>query len=108
MSLSIDQKIAIRELSKTILADGVSEVVFEKKDGSIRVMKSTRDKAVISDLVGEAVYESYINPEKPRTESVDMVPVFDIDAKSWRGFSIEKLISINSTKIETLRELANV
>ncbi|ARB06005.1 gp31.1 conserved hypothetical protein [Yersinia phage phiR1-RT] len=108
MSLSVEQKIAIRELSKTILADGISEVVFEKKDGSIRVMKSTRDKTVISGLVGESVYESYINPEKPRAESVDMIPVFDVEAKAWRGFSLDKLISINSTKIETLRELANV
>lgn len=102
MSLTDEQKIALREVLKTKLAMGVSEVVFEKADGTIRTMKASRDRDVISGLVDPAIYESYVNPAKPRKESVDMVPTFDTEIKQWRGFSIDKLISFNGMKFEHL------
>ena len=102
MKLTIEQKIALREVLKTKLAMGTSDIVFEKADGTIRTMKASRDKQVISDLVGEEIYESYVNPSKPRKEATDMVPAFDTDIKQWRGFSIDKLISVNGMKVDHL------
>lgn len=102
MKLTIDQKIALREVLKTKLSMGVSEIVFEKADGTIRIMSATRDKAVVSTLVGAEVFESYVSPEKPRKESTDMVPCFDAVKLAWRGFSIDKLISVNGMKVDHL------
>ena len=102
MKLTIEQKIALREILKTKLAMGVSEVVFEKADGTIRTMSATRDKAVVTTLVGAEVFESYVSPAKPRKESTDMIPAFDATIKAWRGFSIDKLISVNGMKVEHL------
>lgn len=102
IKLNEDQKVALREVLKTKLAMGTSEIVFEKADGTMRVMKASRDKDVISGLVDPAIYESYVNPSKPRKEAVDMVPAFDTELKQWRGFSIDKLISFNGMKMEHL------
>ncbi|QDB71872.1 hypothetical protein HWC54_gp200 [Klebsiella phage Marfa] len=102
MKLTTDQKIALREVLKVKLSMGISDVVFEKADGTIRTMKGTRDKDVVSSLVGAEIYESYVNPSKPRKESTDMVPLFDTELKQWRGFSIDKLISVNGMKAEHL------
>lgn len=102
MKLTTDQKIALREVLKVKLSMGVSAVVFEKADGTIRTMKGTRDKDVVSSLVGAEIYENYVNPSKPRKESTDMVPLFDTELKQWRGFSIDKLISVNGMKAEHL------
>lgn len=102
MKLTTEQKIALREVLKVKLSMGVSAVVFEKADGTIRTMKGTRDKDVVSSLVGAEIYENYVNPAKPRKESTDMVPLFDTELKQWRGFSIDKLISVNGMKAEHL------
>lgn len=100
--LTVEQKIALREILKTKLSMGTSDIVFEKADGTIRTMKGTRDKDVVSGLVGVEVFESYVSPAKPRKEAVDMVPLFDTEIKQWRGFSIDKLISVNGMKVEHL------
>lgn len=102
MKLTTEQKIALREVLKVKLSMGVSAVVFEKADGTIRTMKGTRDKDVVSSLAGAEIYESYVNPAKPRKEATDMVPLFDTELKQWRGFSIDKLISVNGMKAEHL------
>lgn len=102
MKLTIDQKIALREVLKTKLSMGTTEIVFEKADGTIRTMTATRDKAVVTTLVGAEIYESYVSPAKPRKEATDMVPCFDAVKLAWRGFSIDKLISVNGMKVEHL------
>lgn len=104
--LTTDQKVALREILKTKLAMGVTALVFEKADGTIRTMKATRDKDVIVSMTDYAMYESYLNPKKPRKESTDMVPAFDTEIAQWRGFSIDKLISINGMKVEHLIQMA--
>lgn len=102
LTLSDEQKIALREILKTKLAMGTSDIVFEKADGTIRTMKATRDKDVVSQLVGAEIFEAYIKPAKPRKEAIDMVPAFDTEIKQWRGFTIGKLISVNGMKVEHL------
>lgn len=99
IKLSETQRVHIREILKTKLSHGKTTVVFEKADGTIRVLTATRDK----DLLPRS--ESADN--KTRKESVDMIPVFDTDIQEWRGFSIDKLVSINGVKIEHLVKLVS-
>ncbi|AWD90375.1 tail fiber protein [Erwinia phage Cronus] len=107
LKLTETQKVSIRELLKTKLSHGTTTIVFEKADGTVRVLKGTRDKDIISEVIGESEYENYVNPKKARKEAVDMVPVFDTELESWRGFSIDKLISVNGVKVEHLVQLAS-
>lgn len=103
LKLSETQKIGIRELLKTKLSHGTTTIVFEKADGTVRVLKGTRDKDIISEVTGESEYDT----KKVRKEAVDMVPVFDTELEAWRGFSIDKLVSVNGVKVEHLVNLAS-
>lgn len=99
MKLTKDQKIQVRETLKAILSNGESQIVFEKADGTIRSMRCTRDSdSIPSDLVESTV-------KSARAESVDMLPVYDTEKEQWRGFSFEKLISVNGVKAEHLVQL---
>ena len=84
---------------KAILSNGESQVVFEKADGTIRSMRCTRD----SDSIPSDLVESTVKPA--RAESIDMLPVYDTEKEQWRGFSFEKLISVNGVKVEHLIQL---
>lgn len=97
IKLNETQKVSIRELLKTKLSTGVTDIVFEKADGTIRVIKGTRDKDFLPARVGSEVV---------RKESVDMVPLFDTEINDWRAFSIDKLISVNGVKVEHIVKLA--
>lgn len=97
IKLNETQKVSIRELLKTKLSTGVTDIVFEKADGTIRVIKGTRDKDLLPSRVGSEVI---------RKESVDMVPLFDTEINDWRAFSIDKLISVNGVKVEHIVKLA--
>ncbi|AKU43881.1 hypothetical protein CPT_Merlin235 [Citrobacter phage Merlin] len=99
MKLTKDQKIQVRETLKAILSNGESQVVFEKADGTIRSMRCTRD----SDSIPSDLVESTVKPA--RAESIDMLPVYDTEKEQWRGFSFEKLISVNGVKVEHLIQL---
>lgn len=101
MKLTTEQKISIREVLKTILSMNISEIVFEKADGTIRTIKATRDADLISSILGESTAPS----KGKRTESTEMLPCFDTVKGEWRGFSFEKIISVNGTKIEHLLQL---
>lgn len=107
LKLTEAQKVSIRELLKTKFSHGVTTIVFEKADGTIRVLQGTRDKDIISEVIGSDEYENYVNPKKARKESVDMIPVFDTEAEAWRGFSIDKLVSVNGVKVDHLVQLAS-
>ncbi|QOI66423.1 tail fiber protein [Erwinia phage FBB1] len=97
IKLNETQKVSIRELLKTKLSTGVTDIVFEKADGTVRVIKGTRDKDLLPARVGSEVV---------RKESVDMVPLFDTEINDWRAFSIDKLISVNGVKVEHIVKLA--
>lgn len=96
MKLTTEQKVAIREILKTKLSMGISNVVFEKSDGTIRTMKGTRDADFMPTMQTGKLTES------TRKESTDMISVFDVELGAWRGFSIDKLISVNGMKVEHL------
>jgi hypothetical protein len=69
------------------LSESVAVVTFEKKDGTERVMKCTRNMSVIpSDKqpTGNA---------SAKPESDEVVKVYDMEADGWRSFRIDSVKS---------------
>lgn len=101
--LTEDDQIKVREHLKVVLSIGVHEVVFKKKDGSIRVLKGTRDPRII----GQELFEKFASPPprkdgKPRVESVSSLPTFDTEKGEWRSFSFVDLIGVDGINIDEL------
>lgn len=106
MELKLDQLIPLKAITKSILLNGVVEVVFEKVDGSIRVLQSTLNTAKISSVTGIAPDTEHTKEDKPkRKESNEVVSVFEVNEKAWKSFKLDKLISINTVKVEDIVKL---
>lgn len=106
--LTETDQISLREFLKTKLSVGLHEIVFEKKDGSIRVLRGTRDP----EIIGKETFDSYINKPKKdgskRVESTTAVPTFDSEIQQWRSFSTDVLISIDGISTSILLKQANI
>jgi hypothetical protein len=63
------------------LAYGPTTVVFTKKDGTERIMTCTTKSELVP---AEPILEGVEKKEKKTNE--DVMPVYDLDAKSWRSF----------------------
>ena len=94
------------ELIKTYLKtklkqSEIVEIVFEKKNGDIRVMNGTLADEYLSEHFDK--YQEYKDEDKPlRKESVSSCAVFDTNINQFRAVSLPNLISINGVKIEKL------
>ncbi len=71
---------------KEELQNGILEVRFYKKDGSIRVMKCT----LKSDILLNIQDSSYSISKK--TYNPETISVFDIEKNDWRSFRIDSII----------------
>ena len=79
-----------REISK-----GIVEVVFEKKDSSIRILRGTTD---IPKIPSEHI------PEKGKERKYDenkLCTIFDLEAQGWRSFNYDSVISVRTGLDET-------
>ena len=70
---------------------GPVTVTFTKKDGSERVMNCTLNEELIPKVVETAPASNLEEilkdmPKKERKVNEDILPVYDLDAKSWRSF----------------------
>lgn len=103
MKLTELQRIHLREILKTTLAQGVSEIVFEKSDHSIRVLRGTRDQSLYPKA--EITENQKSNIQVKRVESTTALPLFDIETGDFRSFKLESLVSINGLKASDLIRL---
>lgn len=88
-------------LKTKLSQDDVVEIVFEKKNGDIRVLKGTLADDYLKEHFDK--YEEYKDENKPlRKESVSSCAVFDVEINQFRAVSLPNLISINGIKIEKL------
>lgn len=74
---------------------GVTYIRFTKVDGSDRILRGTRNLAVVKALLGERwkpVYET--ETTKPFTESA--MRIFDLDKEEWRTFRIDTVYHVGS------------
>ena len=97
MTLTKEQTLTLREVLKARLAHGNAEIVFEKANGDIRVIKGTRDK----DLIPGA----HNATPTTRSEPDDAVAIYEVEKKQWRSFRLDTLISVNGLKAEQLLKL---
>jgi hypothetical protein len=72
---------------KKELKNGVCRVVFEKQDGTERVMHCTlsEDWVPVMDTFGVA---------SKRASNPDVLAVWDVDAKGWRSFRFDSIKSV--------------
>jgi len=69
------------------------EIVFIKKNGDQRTMLCTRNIDELPEEMRKPITES--SEEKPaRPEPDHLFRVFDIDAKMWKSFVVDNLITI--------------
>lgn len=78
----------LRDHLNGLLQAGIVEVVFTKKDGTIREMLCTLQADHLPPLVeGKEKKERKVNP--------DIMSVYDIDAKGWRSFRLDSILEVN-------------
>lgn len=70
----LKEELAVKEL----------EIKFFKKDGSLRIMKCTRD----FDKIDEEHH-----PKNTMKENEDTIRVFDLEKNAWRSFRLDSVIS---------------
>lgn len=82
---------------------GPVTLVFTKKDGSERVMKCTTSESLVPPVVTEVHYTNTDNPidfPKPKKEkkvNEDVMPVYDLEARSWKSFRWDSVKSVMFT-----------
>lgn len=81
---------------RAMLSQKVMRVVFNKKDGTERVLIGTTNHDIIQEAMGDDVSWRPPEPTKydsPKPPSTNVV-VFDLEILQWRAFNSTKLISM--------------
>ncbi len=71
-----------------LLSSEIVTVTFEKKDGTIRNMRCTRNSALIP---AAPVTES----KRTKAATPGVLPVYDVEAAGWRSFTITSIKAIS-------------
>ena len=79
-----------RDGIKDILKNSVATVTFTKSDGTERIMKCTLKEEFLPEIVNEDDQSE----KKTRKVNLDVLPVWDLDKKSWRSFRIDSLCKL--------------
>lgn len=83
---------ALREALRNLTSNEVITVRFIKSDGSIRDMRCTRNSQASHELAADRALAA--EKGKPEREpSDDVLPVWDMDAKGWRSFRFDRVVS---------------
>lgn len=72
---------------KSVLSNGLSNVTFYKLDGTLREMVATRDPSIIP--------RDKQKSKGNKSESSDVVTVYDVEVDGWRSFVLTNLVSID-------------
>jgi len=65
---------------------GPVKVTFIKKDGTERTMLCTLDENVVPPIEKKT--------ERVKTSSEEVLPVYDLDAKGWRSFRLDSILTV--------------
>ena len=84
-----------RKDAQELLRDGICEVMFEKKDGSERLMKCTLNM----DYIPEEMKQFQLYKGEKVLENLDILKVFDTEAKGWRSFILANVKYIKTNYI---------
>jgi hypothetical protein len=88
---------------KSHLAHGPTTVVFTKKDGTERTMLCTTSPTLVP-LVEEKVHTTNTDnpidfpaPKKEKKVNEDVMPVYDLEANSWKSFRWDSIKQVRFT-----------
>ena len=81
-----------RDLLKTMLREGVLDVLFVKKDGTERKLKCT----LRSDLL--PTNDSVDDSTKTRKENTEVLQVYDLENDGWRSFRLDSIIAFSQNR----------
>ena len=73
-----------------LLKENIVSVRFNKKDGVVRIMNCTLRNDIIPSEFNNADDSS--SQKKARIVNEDVLPVWDVDKKSWRSFRVNSVI----------------
>lgn len=80
-------------LSKTELKEklskSVAKVIFNKSDGTVRIMNCT----LMSSFLPQQKLDENVRPV-PRRENDEVVSVWDLDNQGWRSFNVNSVIEV--------------
>lgn len=79
--MSEEPKYTEADLRK-MLSNGIVQLGFEKADGTPREMYATTVSSMMPDEK---------KPKAPKTQSGDLVSVFDLELKDWRALKASKV-----------------
>lgn len=74
---------------KENLSKSVAEVIFNKSDGTVRIMNCT----LMSNFLPQKKLDETTHPI-PRRENDEVLAVWDLDNEGWRSFNINSIIEI--------------
>jgi hypothetical protein len=80
---------------KENLAKSVAKVVFNKSDGSIRIMNCT----LMADYLPMVIIEEKV-AHVPRKQNDEVLAVWDLDNHGWRSFNINSVIEVQYIGVE--------
>lgn len=84
-----DEPFSLKDHIKSILKDEVVTVRFTKNDGTERTMRCT----LIEQFLPASFQTGFV-PKK--AENPDVIAVWDLDAKGWRSFRVDTIISFDT------------
>ena len=76
---------------KKLLKEKVVTVKFKKKDDSIRKMICTLSEEYLPEIQKEQEGE-----KKKKTESPDVIPVWDLEKLAWRSFRVDSIVEVET------------
>jgi len=85
-------------VAKILGTDAVAQVTFVKADGTQRVMRCTRCWGLIPEDVAKKMFDTTDTGTKSAKsksgEELHTVVVYDLDARGWRSFRMDRLQKI--------------
>ena len=93
MSLTEKEIKLFKKWLKSHLAYGPVTVIFNKKDGTERVMNCT----INSELIPPSPITESIEPKKEKKANEEVMAVYDIDAQGWRSFRWDSIKQVRFT-----------
>lgn len=104
MELTVKQQDALYDVLRSVLHHSVVDVVFEKKDGTIRVMKSTLIKPMLFEHFGEEKSDDFI---RGTSKTNDAIRVLETTINQFRSFRLDSVISVNGVKVQEILKLVS-
>jgi len=94
--LNMDEKELVNDLKLAVL-----EILFEKKDGTNRLMRCTLQPSYFSkpylNEQQRAEHANFMAHGEAEPDKIRVLHVWDVEQKDWRSFRIDRVLSCQLT-----------